>query len=203
MPEQKTDRRVQRTQQLMRDALVELMLEKSYEKITIQEIIDRANIGRATFYNHYQDKDDLLLRGVAEIAEQDEPAEPADPTPQGTAKKEPLQTIRTVGMFEHARQNERIHQVMFKRNRENPILEKVTRFLYNRIEEQLDQLAEPAQEPSVPIPVLAQFLAGGLLSLIQWWHDEDFPYTPAEMDHFFQLAVMPGIYDVLKIKEAS
>ena len=67
MSQPKTDRRVLRTRQSIRNALVELMLEKPYEKITIQAIIDRANVGRATFYNHYQDKDDLLLRGVAEL----------------------------------------------------------------------------------------------------------------------------------------
>ncbi|MCK4727276.1 MAG: TetR/AcrR family transcriptional regulator, partial [Anaerolineales bacterium] len=63
-----TDRRVQRTRQLLRDALVSLILEKGYQKITIQDIIDRANVGRSTFYSHYRDKDDLLLSGFDELA---------------------------------------------------------------------------------------------------------------------------------------
>jgi len=62
------DRRVQRTRQLLQDALVSLILEKGYQKITIQEIIDRANVGRSTFYSHYRDKDDLLLSGFDELA---------------------------------------------------------------------------------------------------------------------------------------
>lgn len=57
------DRRVQRTRQLLQNALSELILEKAYEKITVQDVIDRANVGRSTFYAHFQDMDKLLLSG--------------------------------------------------------------------------------------------------------------------------------------------
>ena len=50
MENNKTDRRVQRTQKLIHEAMISLMLETGYEKITIQDIIDRANIGCSTFY---------------------------------------------------------------------------------------------------------------------------------------------------------
>src|SRR5512141_2904590 len=59
----KIDRRVQRTQQLLREALVALILEKGYDAITVQDILDLANMGRSTFYAHYRDKEDLLLSG--------------------------------------------------------------------------------------------------------------------------------------------
>src|SRR5512134_762137 len=55
------DRRVQRTRQSLQDALVELIVEKGYEDITIQDVIDRANVGRSTFYTHFLDKEDLFL----------------------------------------------------------------------------------------------------------------------------------------------
>jgi AcrR family transcriptional regulator len=55
------DRRVERTQQLLREALLSLIREKGFEGLTVQEIIDRANVGRATFYAHFENKDDLLL----------------------------------------------------------------------------------------------------------------------------------------------
>ena len=195
MNEQKIDRRVQRTRQGIRDALVALMLEKSYEKITVQDIIDRANIGRATFYNHYQDKDDLLLRGVAEIVSEEEEAKAH--SHHQTADTQEADTIQTTDMFRHSQQNKRLHRVMFKRSRENPILETVTAILYSSVEKQLMQLVETKRPHPVPIPLLVQFIAGGLLSVIQWWHDQDFPYTPEEMDAFFQQAAMPGILEVL------
>ena len=62
-----TDRRVRRTRKLLRDALLALMAERGYESITVQDILDRANVGRSTFYTHFYDKEDLLLSGLEEI----------------------------------------------------------------------------------------------------------------------------------------
>src|SRR6266542_5467464 len=55
------DRRVQRTRQLLQGALMSLIQEKGYEALTVQDILDRANAGRATFYAHFDDKEDLLV----------------------------------------------------------------------------------------------------------------------------------------------
>ena len=60
MPENDLDRRVQKTRKLLQDALIELVAEKSYESVSIREILERANVGRSTFYAHFQDKDQLL-----------------------------------------------------------------------------------------------------------------------------------------------
>jgi len=201
MSQPKTDRRVLRTRQSIRNALIELMLEKPYEKITIQEIINRANVGRATFYNHYQDKDDLLLRGVAELAQHQTEADSAQETEKLTAKPPPLNTIETAGMFRHSQQNKRINQVLFKQNRENVIAQEIFAVLFARVEEQLVQLKEPMFDPSVPLPILAHFISGGLWSLINWCHENDFPYTPEEMDEYFQQIAMPGTLTLLGRKK--
>ena len=55
------DRRVRRTQELLHRALISLALEKNYDSITIQEILDRADIGRSTFYAHFKGRDELLI----------------------------------------------------------------------------------------------------------------------------------------------
>src|SRR6476646_4543473 len=55
------DRRTIRTISALRTALIDLMLEKHYDSITVQDIIDRANVGRSTFYSHFRDKEDLLV----------------------------------------------------------------------------------------------------------------------------------------------
>ena len=57
------DRRVQRTRRLLHKALMSQVLEKKYESITVQEILDVADVGRSTFYTHFQDKDELLVSG--------------------------------------------------------------------------------------------------------------------------------------------
>ena len=197
MSQPKTDRRVRRTQQSLRDALIELMLEKAYDKITIQEIIDRANVGRATFYNHYRDKDDLLLRGVAELARDLEEEDSEQELPTQRQETPPLNTVETAGMFRHSQQNRRIHRVLFKRNRENVVLEEISAILYATVEEQLDQLKDTTANSPVPMHILTHFISGGLWSLINWWHENDFPYTPEEMDTFFQQIAMPGTLKLL------
>ncbi len=63
------DRRVRRTRRLLRDALVSLVLERGYAGITVEDITDRADLGRATFYSHYTDKDDLLGQVVSDLAD--------------------------------------------------------------------------------------------------------------------------------------
>jgi hypothetical protein len=61
--ERKLDRRIQKTKKALTEALINLILEKGYEKVTIQDIIDKANVGRSTFYIHYEGKEQLLLDG--------------------------------------------------------------------------------------------------------------------------------------------
>jgi AcrR family transcriptional regulator len=60
------DRRVLRTRATLHRALIELMIERGYDRVTVQDILDRANIGRSTFYAHYRGKDDLLVISGAE-----------------------------------------------------------------------------------------------------------------------------------------
>lgn len=58
------DRRIEKTQNLLREALVSLIHEKNYDSIAVKEILDRANVGRSTFYTHFRDKDELLASGI-------------------------------------------------------------------------------------------------------------------------------------------
>src|SRR6476469_6803792 len=55
------DRRVARSRRALKEALTDLILEKGYEAVTVQEVIDRADVGRSTFYAHFIDKDALLM----------------------------------------------------------------------------------------------------------------------------------------------
>src|SRR6266516_4765255 len=67
MVKRATDRRVQRTRQLLQDALISMMIEQGYEATTVQDIIDRANVGRATFYAHFADKETLLTSRLEDL----------------------------------------------------------------------------------------------------------------------------------------
>ena len=197
MDEQKPDRRVERTRKLIREAMVSLMLQKPYEKITVQDIIDRADIGRSTFYAHYQDKNDLLLRGVAEIAYGEDMAAAVAEDVEKLSQAETELTISTARIFSHVQENRRIHEVMFRRTKENPVVEQGIAFLEANIAAQLERLLEEGQEPSVPLPVLAKYLTGGLISLFEWWIENEMPNSPDEMDQLFRDLAMPGIIKMI------
>src|SRR5881628_2636842 len=63
----KPDRRVRRTRESLHKALISLTLEKNYDSITVQEVLDRADVGRSTFYTHFQSMDQLLISGTHEL----------------------------------------------------------------------------------------------------------------------------------------
>jgi AcrR family transcriptional regulator len=104
---QKIDRRVARTRGLLHQALLSLILEKSYESISVEEICERANIGRSTFYAHFTGKDDLKRSGLEhlrrELLEQHRSA--AASMPVGSR---PLGF--SLAMFEHARDHMHLYR---------------------------------------------------------------------------------------------
>src|SRR3954471_18394318 len=93
-----TDRRVVRTRTTLRDALLPLILERGWEDISVQDVCDRAKVGRSTFYTHFADKEDLLLSGFEDLKSMLRALRP--PAEKGRA------TLRFVrGLLEHARDN--------------------------------------------------------------------------------------------------
>ena len=59
--DKKGDQRVRRTRDRLGDALVELLVQKPFDDITVQDVLERAGVSRSTFYTHYRDKNDLFL----------------------------------------------------------------------------------------------------------------------------------------------
>src|SRR5215831_9675788 len=92
------DRRVARTRRTLQEALIRLIKRKGYDALTVQEIIDEADIGRATFYAHYRGKDDLLRGGFEELRTELKAAR--RPARQG---REPYRALSfSLALFEHA-----------------------------------------------------------------------------------------------------
>ena len=195
MSHKKEDRRVQRTRQLLREALISLILEWRYETITVQDILDRANVGRSTFYAHFPDKEALLLSGFYELG-QDLHAHIVEEVEQ---LKE-IEGLSCLHLFRHAESNYSLYKAMMGGKGIDVVVETGTGYLQIYLQEQIKPLASN-NKPQVPMPVLINYLTGALMSLLRWWLDNDMPYSPEKMDEMFHKMAMPGVWDVLEIQK--
>lgn len=195
MAEKKIDRRVQRTQQLLGNALVDLILDKGYKKITVQEIIDRANVGRSTFYAHFQDKEDLLARSFGLLAE-DLYEHMDGPHPHTNGQ---FHFVHSRDFILHADQNRPFYRAMMASGGEEVLLATGRQHIEKNILAHLEELALDEDEIAVPLPVLTNFLASTLLDLIMWWIEEAAPYSPDEIEGMFERLCMPGVRQLLDI----
>ena len=196
MPDEKIDRRVQRTRQLLNRALMELVVEKGYEAVTVQDIIDRANIGRSTFYAHYQDKEDLLLSGIDEVVHSliwGGEAVSNDEQKEGTTPR----ILSTEIIFQHAKEEFQLHKAIFGGRGMDVMHKEIQKHLCSHIEEQINKLLLDGKSPPVALSVISNYLAGALLTLLVWWLENDMPYPPERMDVLFQELSMPGVWAVL------
>lgn len=190
MKTQKTDRRSERTRQLLSDALIKLMVEKQYDLITVQDVIDKANVGRSTFYAHYQDKEDLLTSNFERVLALLDPH-----VDQGDAATARL--LHVEGLFQHVKDHHHLYKALMWGQGIELIFKKGQTYLSRNIEQQIVLLA-PQHDLSVPLPILSNYLAGTLLTLLKWWLDNNMPYTPQRMDEIFQQLVMPGVREILQ-----
>jgi AcrR family transcriptional regulator len=183
------DRRFLRTRRMIQQALTDLMHAKPYEDITVQDIIDSADIGRSTFYAHYPDKEDAakeileqmmgsITRGVKTETGEGPPAFPI------------------AEMFRHLRdQTSKVGVWQSTRGRD--YLFSVGQMYWNRrIERELKAHAAGGGAPKVPYPVMAQMLTGAATALLTWWMKNKMPYSPEEMQAMFDWMMMPGIRTV-------
>ena len=186
------DRRVERTKSLILDAMMQLLLKKSYESITVQDIIDEANIGRATFYNHFENKEDLFIRGIANIPYHHEKTT-AQAHHTHSAPVEGNVTLSWADTFRHAQQNQELHKVMYRRSFDNPILERLTKYFHELIETALTKSLNISKLKKDELTIFTHFLTGGVLAVIRWWQENKQPYTAEEMDTILQKIVDPSV----------
>lgn len=189
----KHDRRSQRTRQLLSAALVALMGEQRYDEITVQNIIDRANVGRSTFYAHYLDKEDLLVSNVTEVldalARQMEQYEPGQPPPSGVAP-----------LFQHVQQHYALYKALARGQGLDVIYKRGRERLRANIEGHIDQFVSPDHPPLVPLPLVAEYIAGAIFTLLMWWLEHEMPYSPEQMEAVFRQLVLPGVHVTLGMR---
>ena len=186
-PVKKLDRRIARTRNACLEALTSLALERAYETITVQDILDRANIGRSTFYSHFRDKDELLVSGFEQfrqlIEEHDRGIQRKPGKPAG--KYDPA-----VFFFQHAAQHHRLYKSMIGS-------EIMQSYLYKLITQvaggHIQHLIPPQKKTPVPPTVITHFLVSSFLAILTWWVNHDLPCSPEEAWEMFHRLALPGI----------
>lgn len=181
----KIDRRVRRTRDALGDALLALIQEKPFDAITVQEVLDRAAIGRSTFYAHYRDKDDLFLSDLEEFFEMMSTlllrrAEDSD-------RVAPVREL-----FAHVAEMRQLHSALIASGKMRDFQEMGQEYFARAIEQRLGAL--PSSRPDSPAQraAMAHAFAGALLSLLSWWLHHGTTPSPEEMDKLFHQMVWSG-----------
>lgn len=176
------DRRTQRTRRQLNGALVNLIKEKRFDDITVQNVIDRSGVGRSTFYSHFRDKDDVFEQQWEQFIER--LAAEINWARAGTGSFVPVRSL-----FQHLQEGQSFYRGLVRSRKVDPILKSGTEYLSHKIEAALKRRLV---KPSIPIPILSNYLASELFALLRWWLDAGMPYTPESMDEIFHRLINPS-----------
>ena len=181
------DRRTARTQKALHNALMSLIVSKGYEAITVQDIIDEADVGRSTFYAHYTGKEDLLRSGFAMLREELEAAHLAGGGDDGP-KGGPLSL--GFAMLEHAGRYRHVYRSLLGVRGRLVADREIRRILSTAVEQ---GLPDTGDNDAVPRELRVDFVVDTLLNVLGWWFERK-PKLPAdEVDAIFRSLVTEGI----------
>ena len=182
----KIDARVRRTREALGDALLTLMQKRPFETITVQQVLDRAGIGRSTFYAHYRDKNDLFLSDLEDFL-----------GPMSTVllrRREASNRVAPVReLFAHVAEMRQLQAALIAAGKARDFLEMGQEYFARAINQRLAELPSSRTIAAVQRTAMAYAFAGALLSLMSWWVDHDATASPEEMDDLYHQMVWFGV----------
>ena len=187
--EEKIDRRKQRTRRMLRDALLALIVEKGYDDLSVQDITDKADLRRATFYLHYTDKDQLLTAVLKEIF--DELVVELEPLIQSDSLGGKTQVETFAVMYRHLAANSQLYSIILGGQGGAVVARGIRDYLARHTLVMLKKL--PPANVKMPVDVLANYMAGAELSLMTWWLEAGQPYAIDEMAAMTQGLILNGV----------
>ena len=172
------DRRVQRTRNLLKEALKALILDEGYDGVSIQDITEKANLGRATFYLHYKDKDDLL----ADLMDQ-QISEFSSQVPQISANEWWMDDGKALTkLFDFAAERYDLYRILLIGKGGIPASRQLQRSIAGHINAAIQNaVEEKGREPLEPAAFITNHFAGSLLSTIYWWLENDLSFSAEDM----------------------
>lgn len=197
--QQKPDRRVNRTRRLLREALMQLVVEKGYDAVTIEDITDLAELGRTTFYLHYKDKEDLLLESIDAIADELTTHIYHEIQTRETSlddNNNPNQFRPIVFVFEHARDNRMLYQIILRGEGSTIAASRIRKIIYDAAlvffrmnigEERIQAIGPELME------LIAAYFSSSLLGFLTWWLETESKIPPDEMGEYFRKLFFYGV----------
>jgi AcrR family transcriptional regulator len=186
MNEQGVDVRVLRTQRALGGALVELMLTQEFDAITVQDVLDRAGVGRSTFHTHFRNKDDLLLsdaeRFLTALESQFHAVAGHSPRVAPIAE-----------LFGHVREFEAFADALHRTARQEAAFGLVLGHLARIIEQRLALLAPGPDALPLSRGMTSRVFAAAAIEMLRWWMDRRPPLTAPQLDQRFHEMVWRGV----------
>jgi AcrR family transcriptional regulator len=188
-PSATRDRRVERTERLLREALASLLHEKPYPEIVVKEILSRADIGRSTFYTHFRDKDELLASCIREMLP---PLHAASGST--TAAKLHERILSFSGpLFEHVDGHRRAMRSPMGAESSRVMHEHLERTVAEHVEAELRAALPVDRAGGPPLDLVARRVATTFVLVLNWWLEGDGAGTPGKADRAFRRLVEPPL----------
>ena len=191
VPEKRVkDRRIQKTRALLHEALASLIREKPYDEIVVKEILDRANVGRSTFYTHYRDKDELLARGIHEMLQAVHAAEL--PT---TGKKQERIIRFSLPVFEHIDRHRQAGAAGMGSRGRAIVHEHLQKVIAELITDDVSKVLQSRRKAAgqIPAAVLVQYVASTFILVLNWWAESKSPLHCHEANALFRALTLPTL----------
>jgi AcrR family transcriptional regulator len=176
-PLSRHERRRLQTRQLLMQTTLQLVLEKGYNGVSIQDITDRADLGRGTFYLHFKDKDEVLGTAFQELfkgLEQEAHAQLDPRLPQ-------VEYYGLLNIFRHADRNRDLYRVIFGGQGSAVLMGRAQDFLANAFLYDIQRAPAPEVNFDLPEEIKAQILAGMISRLLYWWLQSPNKYSVQQM----------------------
>jgi len=189
------DRRIQKTQKLLHEALNSLIHEKSYDSIVVKEILDRANVGRSTFYMHFRDKDELLVSGMHEMLRSIRPAG----LPSSANRCEKFIWF-SLPIFEHIHQHPRAGEARIGTRGRAIIHEHLQKVLADLIADAVKKNFQSRRKiaAQIPLDIIVQYIASTFILVLNWWVETGRSLPPREVNDLFRALVLPTLAATLQ-----
>jgi AcrR family transcriptional regulator len=180
------DRRVLRTHRTLPEALIQLIRERGWDEITVQDVCQRADVGRSTFYVHFADKEELLVSGFGDLRKH---------LRQQVAGEKAKPLGFALALFQHAREYQLVYRALLGRRTAQVVYRAFLDVVIDLLSEDVAEFASPGPLRDAAV----RYLAGAFWELLQLWATDPNTSSALQVDETFRRLTMPVLRELRKL----